>query len=121
MSIIILTPKPNSLSARATNTVADTAESLAARMTSDFLHLLGHEGHRFDTFEQLRDFAQAQIDAAAFAAAIEAKASEPAPVEPAPAAAPAIAGDATNAVTGQGVPAELAPESITILTPPPQP
>jgi len=89
MSIIILTPKPNNLS-MSSNSVVDTNESIAARLTSDFLHLLGHEGHRFDSFEQLRDFAQAQIDAASLAA----RAAAPAPVE-------------------------AAPESIVILTPPP--
>jgi len=114
MSIIILTPKPNNLS-MSSNSVVDTNESIAARLTSDFLHLLGHEGHRFDTFEQLRDFAQAQIDAASLAARAAAPVAAAEPV--APTAAPAVAGDATNAVTGQPVAAE--PESVVILTPPP--
>ena len=73
MSIIILTPPPKKPGASTTLSAADaSAGTLSTDVTgfgqhlaSDFLHLIGLEGHRFDTFEQLRDFAQAQIDAAA--------------------------------------------------------
>lgn len=71
MSIIVLTPKPPQNAA-----VANTDSSLSVRLASDFLHLLGQEGHRFDSFEQLRDYAQAQIDAAAALAKIDANAGE---------------------------------------------
>jgi hypothetical protein len=126
MSIIVLTPKPPQAKAAGTNTVAQTEGSLAARVGEDFLHLLGHEGYRFDSFEQLRDFAQAQIDATALANTIE----QAAPAEPV-AAAPAVAvepaapipvpaaegsHDAAAAATGS---AEVAPDSIIVLTPPP--
>lgn len=58
MSIIVLTPKPKTTAALA---VASTDTSMAP----DLLHMLGVDAQRFDTFEQLRDYAQAQIDAAA--------------------------------------------------------
>jgi|SRR5579859_655368 len=127
MSIIVLTPKPSQAKTAGTNTVAQTEHSLAARVGEDFLHLLGHEGYRFDSFEQLRDFAQAQIDATAMAVKIVAQgaeaAAEASPVVvaeiPAPVPAPAAEGshDAAAAVTGN---VEPAPDSITILTPPPK-
>lgn len=64
MSIIILTPPPKKPgTSTAPGTLSSDATGLASRLSSDFLHLIGLEGHRFDTFEQLRDFAQAQIDA----------------------------------------------------------
>ena len=62
MSSIVLTPPPktgpNSLAA------TDTGGSFGSRLASELLHLVGLEGHSFDSFEQLRDFAQAQINAA---------------------------------------------------------
>jgi hypothetical protein len=86
MSIIVLTPKPPQAQTAAANTstIALTETSLVARIGDDFLHLMGHEGYRFDTFEQLRDYAQAQIDAAATLATLAAKTD-------APAAAPEVA------------------------------
>lgn len=115
MSIIILTPKPPQAKATRTNTViAHVQNSLAARLGEDFLHLLGYEGYRLDSFEQLRDFAQAQIDAASLTDKIDA------PVEAlTPVPAPAVEGshDVTAAVTGS---AEVTLDSITVLTPPPQ-
>ena len=80
MSIIVLTPKPNNAAA-----VPNTDESLSVRLASDFLHMLGQDGRRFETFEQLRDYAQAQIDAAATLAHINA------PAEVAPAESVAVA------------------------------
>lgn len=77
MSIIVLTPKPNNAAA-----VPNTDESLSVRLASDFLHMLGQDGRRFETFEQLRDYAQAQIDAAATLAHINAPVVEVALAEP---------------------------------------
>lgn len=97
MSIIVLTPKPPQVKATAavnTSTVAQTETSLIARIGDDFLHLMGHEGYRFDTFEQLRDYAQAQIDAAATLATLAAKTDAPAA---APEVAPAPAADSEPA------------------------
>lgn len=124
MSIIVLTPKPPQAKVAGTNTVAQTEGSLAARVGEDFLHLLGHEGYRFDSFEQLRDFAQAQLDAATLAEKMDAPAEPVAAapavaVEPAaPVPAPAAEGshDAAAAVTGS---TEATPDSIIVLTPPP--
>lgn len=70
MSIIILTPPPKGTGSTSTSSptvegvLAAPSTSVGQRLESAFLHLIGMEGHRFDTFEQLRDFAQAQIDAA---------------------------------------------------------
>jgi hypothetical protein len=75
VSIIVLTPKPPQSVA-----AVSTDESLSAHLASDFLHLLGQEGRRFDSFEQLRDYAQARIDAASLAAKIEAPAVVEAPL-----------------------------------------
>jgi hypothetical protein len=64
MSIIVLTPPPKN--PPGTNAASlDANPSVTDRLASEFLHLIGREGYHFDTFEQLRDFAQAQIDAAA--------------------------------------------------------
>jgi hypothetical protein len=88
MSIIVLTPKPPQAQA-----TVNTDESLSTRLASDFLHMMGQEGHRFDSFEQLRDYAQAQIDAATLAAKID---------PPAPVAAEPAEG-VTNDPTASGV------------------
>lgn len=77
MSIIILTPPPKKpgTTSQATEanvtpgTLSTDITGIGQRLESAFLHLIGLEGHRFDTFEQLRDFAQAQIDATAPVAA----------------------------------------------------
>lgn len=63
MSIIVLTPPPKNPRTANTDTTA------TERMASEFLHLIGREGYHFESFEQLRDFAQAQIDADAAVAA----------------------------------------------------
>lgn len=102
MSIIVLTPPPKTNAALATTDGSN--ESFGSRLASDFLHLVGLEGRHFDSFEQLRDFAQAQIDAAApqevvaevAAPAVEAPVMESAPIV----APPADASAAVNGVSG---------------------
>lgn len=64
MSIIVLTPPPKTGTTSLATAAGVGPDSFGARLASDFLHLLGREGYHFDSFEQLRDFAQAQIDAA---------------------------------------------------------
>ena len=77
MSIIILTPPPKNTStassdaaplAAAAQPSASVAVSLGEHLESAFLHLIGLEGHRLDSWEAVRDFAAAQIAAAAPAA-----------------------------------------------------
>jgi len=66
MSIIILTPKPSNPPTASDNlATAANSPTIAQRLESQFLHLLGLEGHTFETYEQLRDFAETQIAAAA--------------------------------------------------------
>lgn len=99
MSIIVLTPPPKTNAALATTDGSN--ESFGSRLTSDFLHLVGLEGRHFDSFEQLRDFAQAQIDAATpqeVAAEVAETAVEVPAVEAAPVVAPPV--DASAAVNG---------------------
>lgn len=72
MSIIILTPPPKKLSVTSPATTEPTAAGtlstdvtgLGERIESAFLHLIGQEGHHFADWVAVRDFAQAQIDAA---------------------------------------------------------
>jgi hypothetical protein len=64
MSIIVLTPPPKNPSGSAAALSSGSPEPFGNRLASELLHLVGLEGHRFDSFEALRDFAQAQIDAA---------------------------------------------------------
>jgi hypothetical protein len=84
MSIIILTPAPKQTDSSTGVSPLATAPTLATRLTSEILHLVGLEGHRFETFEQLRDFAEAQIAAAA--AVVDAPIAAVAPVTADPAA-----------------------------------
>lgn len=72
MSIIILTPPPKKLSVTSPATTEPTAvqalppasPTVGERIESAFLHLIGQEGHHFADWTAVRDFAQAQIDAA---------------------------------------------------------
>lgn len=109
MSIIVLTPKPPQAAAAEVH----TDESLSTRLASDFLNLLGHEGRRFDSFEQLRDYAQAQIDAASLAA----KVAEPVAAAPAAATAEPVFVQPVEEVVVPAPAAELAAAPAAEPTP----
>ena len=71
MSIVILNPppkKPGTSTALATadagNPAAVPPAGMFSKLESEFLHLIGLEGHQFADWAAVRDFAQAQIDAA---------------------------------------------------------
>lgn len=76
MSIIILTPPPKKSGTSTTTsdalaevgTLSTDITGLGHKLESAFLHIIGLEGHRFDSWEALRDFAAAQVAAAAPAA-----------------------------------------------------
>lgn len=76
MSIIILTPPPpppkgtgllagSEPDPNAAGTLSTDITGWGHKLESAFLHMIGLEGHRFDSWEALRDFAAAQCAAAA--------------------------------------------------------